>query len=55
MWPFRSRHSEPLPSAQPAPSGPDIVAKLLEATLHFRVASMRYHSVSSARMKDYLG
>jgi predicted DNA-binding transcriptional regulator YafY len=29
------------------------VARLLEATLHFRVATMRYHSVSSKRVKDY--
>jgi predicted DNA-binding transcriptional regulator YafY len=29
------------------------VARLLEATLHFRVTTMRYHSVSSARVKDY--
>ena len=29
-------------------------ARLLEATLHFRVATMRYHSVSSGRDKDYL-
>ncbi len=26
---------------------------LLEATLHFRVTTMRYHSVSSGRVKDY--
>jgi proteasome accessory factor B len=32
----------------------DIVARLLEATLHSRVVSMRYHSTSSARTKDYL-
>lgn len=32
----------------------EIVARLLEATLHFRVTTMRYHSVSSARVKDYL-
>ena len=30
------------------------MTQLLEATLHFRVARMRYHSVSSARVKDYL-
>ena len=28
--------------------------RLLEATLHFRVTTMRYHSVSSGRAKDYL-
>jgi predicted DNA-binding transcriptional regulator YafY len=44
--------------AKPGPrasvSAPDTVARLLDATLHFRVARMRYHSVSSARVKDYL-
>jgi proteasome accessory factor B len=35
-------------------SAPDIVDRLLEATLHFRVALMRYHSISSGRVKDYL-
>jgi predicted DNA-binding transcriptional regulator YafY len=30
------------------------VARLLEATLHYRVAQMKYHSVSSGRMKDYV-
>jgi predicted DNA-binding transcriptional regulator YafY len=52
-----------LPSVLTAKSGPrargqdssaDIVARLLEATLHFRVTTMRYHSVSSGRIKDYL-
>jgi predicted DNA-binding transcriptional regulator YafY len=52
-----------LPSVLAAKSGPrarggdssaDIVARLLEATLHFRAATMRYHSVSSGRTKDYL-
>ena len=46
------------PSRARAPRGgersADIVGKLLEATLHFRVATMRYHSVSSGRVKDYL-
>jgi predicted DNA-binding transcriptional regulator YafY len=32
---------------------PEIVARLLEATLHRRVVTMRYHSVSSGRVKDY--
>ena len=32
----------------------DTVARLLEATLHSRVATMRYHSTSSARTKDYV-
>jgi predicted DNA-binding transcriptional regulator YafY len=35
-------------------SSPDIVSRLLEATLHLRVTTMRYHSVSSAREKDYV-
>lgn len=45
--------------AKPGPrtrsqSSPDIVGRLLEATLHCRTATMRYHSVSSGRSKDYL-
>ena len=32
----------------------DAVARLLEATLYFRTTSMRYHSVSSGRVKDYV-
>jgi predicted DNA-binding transcriptional regulator YafY len=52
-----------LPAVLAAKQGPrvrggdaasDVVGKLLEATLHFRVASMRYHSVSSGRVKDYV-
>jgi predicted DNA-binding transcriptional regulator YafY len=46
--------AKPGPRATPSESSPDIVARLLEATLHFRVAAMRYHSVSSARVKDYI-
>jgi predicted DNA-binding transcriptional regulator YafY len=51
-----------LPSVLAAKPGPraasddgheGLVAKLLEATLHNRVTSMRYHSVSSGRAKDY--
>jgi predicted DNA-binding transcriptional regulator YafY len=45
--------AKPGPRARGRASSPDLVAKLLEATLHFRVARMRYHSVSSARDKDY--
>ena len=30
-----------------------VVARLLEATLHFRVTTMTYHSVSSRRVKEY--
>lgn len=46
--------AKPGPRARGAGTSPDIVARLLEATLHFRVSSMRYHSVSSGRVKDYL-
>ena len=46
--------AKPGPRVRGGESSPDIVARLLEATLHFRVASMRYHSVSSGRVKDYL-
>lgn len=45
-------------AAKPGPlqggTSPEVVARLLEATLHHRVARMRYHSLSSARDKDYL-
>jgi predicted DNA-binding transcriptional regulator YafY len=46
--------AKPGPRARGGESSPDIVARLLEATLHFRTATMRYHSVSSGRTKDYL-
>ncbi len=46
--------AKPGPRARGGASSPDIVARLLEATLHFRVTTMRYHSVSSGRIKDYL-
>lgn len=42
------------PRARGAAAAEDVVARLLEATLHFRCATMRYHSVSSDRVKDYL-
>jgi len=45
--------AKPGPRSAGAESSPDIVGRLLEGTLHFRVATMRYHSVSSARVKDY--
>jgi proteasome accessory factor B len=45
--------AKPGPRARSGESSEDIVARLLEATLHFRVATMRYHSVSSGRVKDY--
>jgi predicted DNA-binding transcriptional regulator YafY len=46
--------AKPGPRARGGEAAPEIVARLLEATLHFRVATMRYHSVSSAKVKDYL-
>jgi predicted DNA-binding transcriptional regulator YafY len=46
--------AKPGPRARGAGADSDLVAKLLEATLHFRVVTMRYHSVSSRREKDYL-
>jgi proteasome accessory factor B len=46
--------AKPGPRARGGESSPDLVGRLLEATLHFRVATMRYHSVSSGRVKDYL-
>ncbi len=46
--------AKPGPRARGAGSSPDTVARLLEATLHYRVANMKYHSVSSGRMKDYV-
>jgi predicted DNA-binding transcriptional regulator YafY len=45
--------AKPGPRTRGGASSADIVGRLLEATLHFRVATMRYHSVSSARVKDY--
>ena len=46
--------AKPGPRARGASSSPDAVARLLEATLHFRVTTMTYHSVSSKRVKEYL-
>lgn len=46
--------AKPGPRVRGGESSSGIVDKLLEATLHFRAATMRYHSVSSARVKDYL-
>ncbi len=45
--------AKPGPRARGSASAADSTARLLEATLHFRVVLMRYHSVSSARVKDY--
>jgi predicted DNA-binding transcriptional regulator YafY len=46
--------TKPGPRARGSENTSAIVNKLLEATLHFRVATMRYHSISSAKVKDYL-
>jgi proteasome accessory factor B len=46
--------TKPGPRARGGEATSAVVDKLLEATLHFRVATMRYHSVSSAKVKDYL-
>jgi predicted DNA-binding transcriptional regulator YafY len=46
--------AKPGPRARGAAAVEDIVARLLEGTLHFRSATMRYDSVSSGRVKDYL-
>jgi predicted DNA-binding transcriptional regulator YafY len=42
------------PRARAGGSSGDTVGKLLEAVLHYRVATMRYDSVSSGKVKDYL-
>ena len=46
--------AKPGPRARGGDAASELVARLLEATLHFRVASMRYHSVSSGKVKDYV-
>ena len=46
--------AKPGPRSSADASSGDVVGRLLEATLHFRVTSMRYHSVSSRRVKDYI-
>jgi predicted DNA-binding transcriptional regulator YafY len=46
--------AKPGPRARAAGPAGDTVAKLLDATLHFRVVTMRYHSASSRREKDYV-
>jgi predicted DNA-binding transcriptional regulator YafY len=46
--------AKPGPRARTAEAAKDAVAKLLEATLHRRVTTMRYHSVSSGGVKDYV-
>ena len=46
--------AKPGPRARGAAASPDAVARLLEATLHFRVTTMTYDSVSSKRVKEYV-
>jgi proteasome accessory factor B len=46
--------AKPGPRAASGTKSSDTVSKLLEATLHNRVASMTYHSVSSAAVRDYV-
>jgi proteasome accessory factor B len=45
--------AKPGPRARGGDESADVVGRLLEATLHYRVATMRYHSVSSGGVKDY--
>lgn len=45
--------TKPGPTTRGTAALADSTARLLEATLHFRVARVRYHSVSSGRSKDY--
>jgi proteasome accessory factor B len=46
--------AKPGPRARGGDASNDIVGRLLEATLHYRVATMRYHSVSSGGEKNYV-
>ena len=46
--------AKPAPAAAGDGADADVMSRLLEATLHHRVATMRYHSVSSNRQKEYL-
>jgi len=46
--------AKPGPRTRSGDASAETVNTLLEATLHHRVARMRYHSVSSGRVKDYL-
>ncbi|MEQ1896443.1 MAG: WYL domain-containing protein [Vicinamibacterales bacterium] len=46
--------AKPGPRVGTEASTADVVARLLEATLYFRVTTMRYDSVSSGREKDYV-
>jgi predicted DNA-binding transcriptional regulator YafY len=46
--------AKPGPGATGDAASDDLMTRLLEATLHHRVVTMRYHSVSSARHKEYV-
>jgi predicted DNA-binding transcriptional regulator YafY len=46
--------AKPAPAAAGTDAQADVMGRLLEGTLHHRVATMRYHSVSSGREKDYV-
>jgi predicted DNA-binding transcriptional regulator YafY len=46
--------AKPGPRVRGGEAQPDIVARVLEATLHLRCVTMRYDSMSSGRVKDYL-
>jgi predicted DNA-binding transcriptional regulator YafY len=46
--------AKPGPVARGSAPAEAIVSRVLEATLHHRAARMRYHSLSSGRVKDYL-
>ena len=46
--------AKPGPRAHGGAASGDIVGRLLEGVLHYRAATMRYDSVSSGAVKDYL-
>ncbi len=46
--------TKPGPRSRGAHRGADTAARLLEATLHLRTVTMRYESISSGRVKDYV-
>ena len=46
--------TKPGPRAAATDASSDAAGKLLEATLHYRVATMTYHSISSGVVREYL-
>lgn len=46
--------TKPGPRARNGDSSADLTGRLLEATLHCRVTRIRYHSLASGRVKDYV-